>query len=186
MSWYYSYYIGKKVNNKIEIIGMYDNKGEVHPVLERGRMSASSLYENFVKYYGEDLEDLQHKLGGYISILPYRDLPSGDYIKRGYFLIEDVNKYLEEHNSWDLFYDKISPEVYVERFKNEQVFGAPRPKKDSFDCEYEPHSCADYIYFTYPDEFSEEYEASMIRYAVSILDPNYDEMDDIVVVLSQG
>ena len=187
MSWYYSYYIGKKVENKIEIIGIYDNKGKVHPVIERSRSFASSLKDRFDRYNGEDLEELKEKLStDYISICPYKDLPKGDFIKTGYFLIEDVTQYLKENDTWDLFYDKISPEVYAEKLKNEQMLGAPKPKKDIEGNEYEVHSCADYMYFAYPDYYCEEYEVFMIKDAVEMLEPYNYERDDLVIVLSQG
>lgn len=184
MSWYYNYYIGKEINGKIEIIGMYDNEGRVYPVIERSRSFASPLKNRFCKYIGDDLKELEEELHGYISVCSYRDLPSGDYIKTGYFLIEDVTQYLKEHDTWGLFYDKMSPEVYAEKLKIEQTFGPPKPKKNEEGYEYEIPSCADYMYFAYPDYSCEEYEASIIKYAVEILQPI--EKDDIVIVLSEG
>ena len=186
MSWYYNYYIGKKVDNKIEVIGMYDNEGKVHSIVERSRSFASPLKNRFYKYEGEDLKELEEKLQGYISICPYKDLPNGDYIKTGYFLIDDVTQYLKTHDTWDLFYDKISPEIYAEKLKIEQTLGAPRSKKDEEGNEYEVHSCADYMYFAYPDYNSEEFETFLIKYAVEVLQPYNFERDDIVIILSEG
>ena len=186
MSWYYNYYIGKKVDDKIEVIGMYDNEGRVHSAVERSRSFASSLKNHFCKYVGDDLKELEEKLGGYISVCSYKNLPTGDYIKTGYFLIEDVTQYLKNHDSWDLFYDKMSPEVYAEKLKIEQTFGPPKPKKDVEGNEYEIHSCADYMYFVYPDYYCEEYETFLIKYAVEILQPYNFEKDDVVIILSEG
>lgn len=188
MSWYYCYYIGKKVNNKIEVIGMYDNNGKIHPVLERSRSFASSLKDYFNRFEEiEELEELKDILGAeYISICPYKNLPKGDFVKAGYFLIEDVTQYLKEHDAWDLFYDKLSPEVYAERLKIERILGAPKPKVDEEGNVYEVHSCSDYMYFAYPDYSCEEYEAFMIKYAVEMLQPYNYERDDIVIILGEG
>lgn len=187
MSWYYNYYIGRKVNDEIELIGIYDNKGKIHPALEISHSFASSLHDKFYHY---DDERLKKELDdGIISILPYRDLPTEDFIKRGYFLIEDVEKYLEDGNTWDIFYDYISPQVYAEKLKTECLLGRPShvkldEKGLEFETEEDTRSCRDYMYFAYPDYQSEGYEAFLLRSAVGMIEP-YDT-DNIVIVLSEG
>ena len=79
----------------------------------------------------------------------------------------------------------MSPEVYAERLKVEQMFGPPKGKEEDDD-DYKVHSCADYIYFAYPDYFCEEYEVSVIKKAVEILQPYNFDRDEIVIVLSEG
>lgn len=188
MSWYYNYYIGRKKDEKIDIIGVFDNNGKVHPVLELSRSFASNLHELFEKYEEEYLEE---RLGGLISILPYKDLPKGSFIKSGYFLIEDVEKYLKDEDTWDIFYDYISPQVYAEKLKTECLLGRPSHVKlgeegIELETEEDIRSCRDYMYFAYPDYSSKEYEAFIIREVVEMLEPYNFEKDDIVIILSEG
>ena len=180
MSWYYSYYIGKKINDKIKIIGPYDNKKQLHPVVERSRSFASSLKDDFIRSDDEELKEIMNS--DYVSILPYNDLPKGSYIKTGYFLAEEVQYYLDTGNLDDIFYEKLSPEVYAEKLKIESVLGVPETKIN----EYKSYSCADYIYFAYPDYRCKEYEAFLIREMVNILEPFLFEKDDIVIIMTEG
>ena len=184
MSWYYRYYIGKKIDGKIEIIGPYDNKGQLHPVLELSRSFASSLKDRFIKSDDEELKERMKS--DFVSLLPYNDLPKGSYIKTGYFLVEDVQYYLNTKSLDDIFYEKLSPEVYAEKLKIESVLGAPETKINEYGDEYKPYSCADYIYFAYPDYTSKEYEAFLIREMADILDPFLFEGNDIVIVMTEG
>ena len=191
MSWYYSYYIGRKNNEKTDVIGVFDNNGKVHSALERSRSFASSLHELFERYHGEDYKELEEKLGGYISILPYKDLPKGSFVKSGYFLIEDVEKYLKDEDTWDIFYDHISPQVYAEKLKTECLLGRPSHVKlgkegVELETEEDTRSCRDYMYFAYPDYSSKEYEAFIIREVVEMLEPYNFEKDDVVIILSEG
>ena len=184
MSWYYSFYIGKRVNDKIEIIGVYNNKGNIYPALEYSRSFASSLKDSFRRCENEELKKkLNNDL---ISILPYHLLPTGDYIKSGYFLIEDVQKYLEGNDSGDLFYEKLTPEVYAEKLKTESILGTPQPKKDEDGYDIKTYSCADYMYFAYPDYSCKEYDSFIIRTVVDMIEPYNLDKEDIVIVMSEG
>ena len=182
MSWYYSYYIGRKKGDKIELIGAFDNSGNIYPVLERSRSFASSLKNRFMRYDGKIINNKLHS--DYISVLPYDKLPRDNYIKSGYFLIEDVEKYLIGNNSDDLFYERLSPEIYAEKLKTESILGIPKSKKDDEGYDIEIHSCADYMYFSYPDYYCEEYESFIIKEVVDIYESV--DKDDVVIVLSEG
>lgn len=183
MSWYYSYYIGRKKGDKIELIGVYDNKGKIYPALELSRSFASSLKNRFIRYDGEIINDTNRS--DLISVLPYRELPKDDYIKSGYFLIKDVEKYLINKDSYGLFYERLSPEVYVEKLKTESVLGVPKQKKDDEGYDIETYSCSDYMYFSYPDYFSEEYESFIIKEIIDVYGL-LDKDDDVVIVMYEG
>lgn len=186
MSWYYSFYIGKKVDGNIELVGPYDNNGKIHPIFETSRSFMSSLKDEFYRYGGDDLEKLENELSAaIISTLPYKDLPKDNFIRSGYFLTDEVQQYLENKDDWNLFYDWMSPEVYAEKLKVEAILGAPTPRKDEEGNEIEVHSCRDYIYFSYPAYHSKEYDAFLIRTAVGIYFDSFDS-DDIVIIMGEG
>lgn len=77
---------------------------------------------------------------------------NNDYIKSGYFLCEDVNKYLKSENKYDFdgFYDRLDPIIYSALVKS-------RPEtivRDSteYECEKEIlRGANDYMWFAYSD-----------------------------------
>ncbi len=184
MSYYYNYTIGYERDGKLYPLGPYDASGKIRYALSRSRSFASDLHQRF-GLVGEDQisDDLRNCLThtGFdgktympdVRYLYLDELPSGDYIKKGYFLIEDVVRYEESKDSFDLFYDRLSPVVYSAMVQNEKMFGKPEPTEDEFGTEYTPHSVADYMFYAYPDYYSEEYEASLLREMADILD-NYE------------
>lgn len=173
MSYYYSYYIGYKKDGKFFPLGPYDSFGELHPVLCKSRSFASDLHTEFLPIKGEEVSDELRKDFEFtdwqgnkivdVKYLTVKDLPTGSFIKKGYFLIDDVKAYEEDKYAFDIFYDHLSPSVYAAKLENELKFGKPKPKKDEFGEEYEEHSVSDYIYYAYPDYDSIEFEAWTIR-----------------------
>jgi len=192
MSWYYNYYIGCEKEGKLYPVGPYDANGNLHAVLERSKSFASDLHEEFRNIPKEMMsEELKKEFQvgedgyGYLSYLPISELPSSDFIKRGYFLIEDVQRY--QSGDDDVFYDSLSPEVYAARLLSETRLGPPRAQLDEAGEEYVPHSVADYMYFAYPDEFCPEYEAHVIKCALAPYEySKIMENAKPVVILSQG
>ena len=209
MSWYYSYYICRKEkeNGKLYPFGPFDYKGDFFDALEKSRSFASKLYESFYDIRSaEDRHMISEELlravhgglsdddykkfyegGGYYcwSYLPYNELPKGDYIRKGYCLIEDIACYEDEDNYFDGFYDWLTPEIYAKKLDNELKFGAPKPEKDSFGEEYTPHSMREYSFYRWVDYESPEYEAHVIRETFEIMrGDNKDE--EIFIILVQG
>ena len=111
MSWYYDYYIcmQDKDTKKIDVFAPFDSLGKLHSVFNRSRSFASDLYESFHPVNDLLTEDAIRKLWrscsdpeseiteedlgwikNYTSYLPYSELPNGDYLKKGYFLLEDI------------------------------------------------------------------------------------------------
>jgi len=208
MSWFYDYYLGYEKDGKIYPLGPYDSHGKLHRVLSKSRSFASHLYKQFVEMSDDEASEELKKQFTYqfgedahppkLEVLPLQHLPAGDYIKRGYFLIQDVEQYLAYKDAEDLFYDNLSPEVFaarllMEKDRHSAPVGVVQSSND--DDEYEgdeyestvPHPVTDYMYFAYPDYASEEYEAFLIReYASAFEYSECLEGAEIVVILDQG
>jgi len=185
MSYYYQYYLGIKDKEGIKPFGPYDCNGKLYPIIERSRSFASDLHDDFyvisdnlkteklIKELG--YEDCNGNIVAEVKYLPFNELPNGDYIKSGYFLIEDVKSWEKDKYNDDLFYNMISPDVYAELLRNELTFG-----KNVFDGEVEDESekeelskglnASDYMRFAAPDYSSKEYEAELIRQVALMFD----------------
>lgn len=200
MSYYYTYYLGYKHEGKIYPLGPYDCFGKLRDVINRSRSFASNLHERFWPVEEDEISDELRKEFEYtdwedkkvvsLKKLALSKLPSGDFIRRGYALIDDVKVY-EEADSYDtdgLFCDFISPTVYAAMSANEKTFGKPAEREDADGNRYIPNSASDYMYYAYPDYSSENYEADIIRSAASSYKYTNEMPEDaeIVVLLSEG
>lgn len=203
MSWYYTYYVGFEREGKIYPLGPYNVEGKLCSVISKSRSFASDLHNRFydiskemvseefknefLKYAEGDEEEELRDLS-LLSYLPISELPTGDYIKRGYFLIEEVEDY--ESDSDDAYMSPpISPTVYAKKMEKEFRFGPNKPEKDEYGNEYTEPNASDYTYYAYPDYNSEEYESEKIRNAAYRLYDVYNcEKNGIrlVAILSQG
>lgn len=204
MSWYYTYYVGFEREGKIYPFGPYTAEGKLRPVISRSRSFASDLHNRFYDISkemvseefrneflkdseGDEEEELRDL--AYLSYLPIDELPKGDYVKRGYFLIDEVEKY-EKDPSDAYMTSPISPVIYAKKMENELKFGPNKPKKDAYGDEYYEPNASDYTYYAYPDYECEEYEAERIRnvaYSLYDYDYNFDKSGaKLVVILSQG
>jgi len=204
MSWYYTYYVGFVRDGKIYPLGPYDAEGKLCPVISRSRSFASDLHYQFYDISeemvskefkneflrnAEDDEEEELKYLAYLSYLPINDLPKGDYIKRGYFLVEDVERYEEDSEDFPYMTPPISPVVYAKKMENELKFGP----KDDYGDEYCEPNASDYTYYAYPDYGSKEYEAKKIRDVAGMLS-NFYRIDfyenehnvKLVAILKQG
>lgn len=205
MSYYYSYYIGyRDSSGKIYPYGPYDTFGKLYPVIERSRSYASDLHELFYIIPEDSISnELKNGLGYkdegkddytfHGKYLPLTDLPNGDYIKSGYFLIEDVKRYNKDNfDSEDLFYNMITPDVYAEMLHNQLIFDNSIYEKEDIEGErYIIPRASDYIRFSAPDYYSKEYEAAIIRQTATILDNwkffhNKDDFHEMVIIETEG
>lgn len=177
MSYYYNYYIGYKFDDKIYPFGNYNSKGHIVDVLSRSKSFASDLHNRFYcvkkEMYSEELikdfqyyyeDDSELNLG--LKYLPINELPTGSYIKKGYFLLEDIERYEKENDAWDIFYDYLDPITYNRYLDNEFRFGKPVELEDA-DGEKYTRSMANYAFYAYPDYSSEEYESWFLREVAS-------------------
>ncbi len=174
MSYYYNYSIGYQTEDgKIYPWGVYDRNGKHHDAFYRSRSFASKLHERFYPIHEDDISDELREEFSYeeytgekcmqeVKYLPINELPRMNYIKSGYFLLDDIHKYEEDNDCWDLFYDKLTPQEYIIKMENEMKFGKPTPRKDEWGDEYVPKSASDYAFYMYPDTTCEEYEAFVI------------------------
>lgn len=196
MSYYYSYYLGiKKQDGKIYPLGPYDCDGKLHHVLYDSRNFASDLHEEFDRIPDEMISDELRKEFEYknwndeivmdeVKYLPLKDLPTGDYIKTGYYLIEDIKKYEETHDDWDLFYERLSPVTYVGMLLAEKSGAAiPKQKYDEEGDPIDTYSAADYMYYAHPDYHCREYDAHLLRCAAESYEYSKVTRDAEIVVL---
>lgn len=179
ISYYYNYYIGYEKDGVIYPLGPYDCFGQLCEALSKSRSFASNLYNLFSPINNEKISDELRKRFGHknysgedvfdAKYAYLNELPSGDFIKRGYFLIRDVQRYEEDSYDFDGFYDYVGPTVYAAMLQHEMQFGHPEPKIDCEGEEYEVHGASDYMFYAYPDYNSKEYEMSLIRNVANML-----------------
>lgn len=183
MSYYYCYTIGiMDKEDKIKPFGPYDANGNLKYIIEKSRSFASDLHEDFYKVKEEQVTDELRKQFSYkewdgkekleVKYLPIENLTTKSYLKKGYFLIDDVQAW-EQGGDDSLFCNMITPEVYAEKMRNELTFGKNQPKKDEYDNKYTDPNASDYMYYAAIDYNSKEYEAEQLRNVAVILE-NYD------------
>ena len=197
MSWDYTYYIGyKDKDDKVYPFAPYDKNGELHCVRSVSRSFTSDLHESFYPFTednitdelvndihgdcGATVDELRKEMVGFgCGYLPVKELPHGSIMKTGYFLIDDIKEYLEDHSSYDLFFDHLSSEEYSMRLDNELKLGSPE-KEDE-------RSMRDYAFFSYEDENSKEYEAFVLRRAAHMFEfAKLPEGAELVIIMTQG
>ena len=200
MSYYYQYYIGYEdvLTGIIYPYGPYTSEGKLKPVIEKSRSFSSDLHNNFIYIPDACISSELRKEFEYenylgvkqvdVKYLKLEDLPTGEYIKKGYFLIDDVQAW-EQGGDDSLFYSMITPVIYIEKLKKEMIFGKNQPKKDEEGEEYTEPNASDYMYYAVPDYTSKEYEAFQIREAVNML-YDYDFFADdnkrIIILETEG
>ena len=213
MSEYFDYYIGYKQNDKIYPLGPYNAKGELLPayehsssfgyglpelidnVLLRENASDSLIEEEIIGNYGNlrDENDT-HENGLYWTYADdlFEMCNHGDYIKSGYFLLDDIRIYKQNGNSTqdvDIFYDKLDSDEYAMRLQNELIFGPPLHKKDECNNDITDHSIRDYGYFAYADYYSKEYIFSKINAIIEVLIGDFYTIPEdakLVVIMTRG
>lgn len=199
MSYYYNYAIGYIHEGKLYPLGPYTRKSDgtydLKYVISRSRSFASNLHEQFwelapAMYSNALLEEFPKESYCNLRYLDASKLPTGPYIKSGYFLIEDVRRYelMNGFDTQDLFYDSVSPTIYSQLLQNELMFGKPDLEKDCAGEEYRPKTASDYMYYAYPDYYSPEYEAEVLRQAIDAID-DYATIPSearFAIILSEG
>lgn len=185
--------MGKMSGDKIFPLGPFDENGKPYSIFTRSRSFASNLHREFIPMTKNMVSDELKKSGICYALdesddmfmssnkyLPYKDLPDDDYIRTGYFLIEDIMAYESNGNDdSDIFWDYMTPTVYAAKLINEQKFGKN---------ENDEHSVKDYMYFAYPDRDSIEYESFLINSAfASYIDEHYKtDVNSLVVIENEG
>lgn len=212
MSWYYTYYLCRKDNGtgKLYPFGPFDFKGRFFPVLEKSKSFASRLYERFNDIRSADdrkmiSEKLLEAVAGFsndeckefydgeddcfFSILSYKELPKGDYVKKGYCLIKDIETFERKTGDFKGFSDFLTPEIYAKKLENEIKLGVSKPVKDRFGYEYLPRTMSEYSFYMWVDYESADYEAHCIREAFDLIKgdlSNKEISEEVYVLLVQG
>lgn len=195
MSYYYNYYLGYKKENKFYPLGPYDANGKLHEVICKSRSFASDLHEDFWHLKDEEMSEELKKAFSYetgsgeiqyqkVKYLPFKLLPSDNFVKSGYYLIKDIDEYIKSNgDTEDLFYEKLDSTVYAMKLKNEIALGKESTKYDCEGEELENYSASDYAFFAYPDYNSKEFEAFIIRQAANMFEFSELLKDAEIVVL---
>lgn len=185
MAEYHFYYIGWMDREEhIYPLGPYDCNGVLRPVIAKSRSFMSDLYEDF--WYVQDkmvTDELRQKFAykdyngeevmpdlRYIKI---SNLGSGDFVKRGYYLTDDVQMYLLHDAPTDeIFFERLAPEVYAAKYQTEISLGKKQTNEDDAgEDEYTvQRSVTDFMYFAYPDYHSKEYETHQLLLAADMFE----------------
>ena len=188
LSWYVNFYVAYQTSDgMIYPYGPFDYSGDYKCIHWTSRSFTTDLKDSFdtVKkeqvskelidaIYNSEIDD-DYELSMYWGICPLENLPSGDFIKSNYYLIDDIEKYQKDKHAEDLFYDSLDPITYNLKSQNELKFGKPTETTDEWGDKYTPYSCADYAFFTYADYDCKEYEAHKIRIIVYSMYDSYKE-----------
>lgn len=203
MSYYYYYYIGyiDKKDNKIYPYGPYTRKDKenIACVLDYSQSFDEEFSDHFItipsEMYSDELRNTNHFAEclkeNYCPEPKYckvSELPTGGFVKTGYFLIRDVVEYMKDKDS-DVFYDRLDPVTYNGMVASELQFGKPEKAIDDFGEEYVPNSAGDYMYFAYPDYSCAEYKAHQLRMILNGLmdfEDEYDGTKEFVILETEG
>ena len=197
MSYYYNYYLGyiDKNNNKIYPYGPYTStkKDNLSCVMNYSRSFDDNFSDFFDEiprdmYSSELMTDRNFKEAFEENYCPnpkycrIANLPASDFIKSGYFLIEDVTNYMTNKDS-EVFLERVDPIAYNGMVASELKFGKPERKMDDFGEEYTPYSASDYMFFAYPDYNCVEYRAFLLKQFLNSMEEFEDTTNKEFVVL---
>lgn len=206
MSYYYCYKLGYKKNNKIYPLFPFRDDGTWADVITRSRSYDNHLHDDFnainkdmlsdemikqllkdVSLYGESEEDYIDKVVPYIKWLPLDQLPADEYLKSGYYLISDVERYESESKDtrsvfdMDLFYDQMSTTAYNARLHNVLMVGDDSEKDE--DGDYIKRPITDYMFYVYPDYDCKEYDSFLLKTMARMCDTYHMDKDTEIVVI---
>ena len=195
MSYYYNYYVGYIKDNKIYPWGPYDANHRLKYALSKSRSFASDLHYEFNVVSEEQISNELRKQFEYtdyqdnivmptVKYLPVKDLPSSNFIQKGYFLINDVQEYEKDGcgNGSDYFYEKLTPQVYTAKLEAQIKFGPNKPDENG----YTEHNASEYMYYAYPDYNSMEYEAFILKVFAAAIESYSLSCDEYVILETEG
>ena len=199
MSYYYNYSLGYKLNDKIYPLGPCDANGKFYYVLEQSASFACHLHEEMIPIHKSQVTDeLKKAFGSWtestfvdkpttdMKYMLASDLPSGDPVRKGYFLIKDVKQYEATGDTWDLFYDSLTPHIYAEKLKNEVTFGRGPAKFDTEWEEITEPSASEYMYYAFVDKTTDEYAAFMLRRFLETYEFSIPKGAEFVILETEG
>lgn len=159
MSEYINYYICKQNKNTklIYPLGPFDDRGNLKCVIWKSRSYYTDLIDLFspipkelitnelaTKLYNSSLEECLNNENDMFNnndyymmhYYPLSELGSSNYIKSGYYLIDDIKEYEKsqlDNYEFDGFYEYLSPQLYCELLRSENSSKFKREAKK--DCE---------------------------------------------------
>lgn len=177
------------------VLGPFDNNGNLCSILVKSRSYASNLHEKFRKISDDEISDDIRKHFEYrddytgknivdLKVLEVDKLPSGEFVKSGYVLIDDVKAY--ENGEDDVFYGVLSPTVYAAKANNERIFGKNEERTDEYGDKYHEPNASEYMYYAWVDKNSEEFEACIIRGVYHMMVDYEEDGFKYFVLLSEG
>lgn len=201
MSYYYNFYLGYKKDGLFYPLGPFDMNANIVPVVSYSAGNSSGLHEGFYvldKSYMSDslreclcVDEDGNTIDAPVSYCMLKDLPKGDFIKRGYYLIDDVEQYELNKDccpkDLDIFYDKLSPTVYSSMLLTQSMTDkAPETHYDDGEVE-ERRPATDYMYYCYPDWWGKEYQADILREAmIQFFDYSLSKDVEYVILETEG
>lgn len=170
MSTYYYFYLGyRTLDNKVHLLGPCDKFGKFHPMLERSRSFIGNVPYNFYHIDESEMDDEVKIKFGYesynktisynISYLPTNELPSTDFIKSGYFNVDEVLKNLNES------------EKYFEEYYNFNEYSLKLQSAVISNDTEEINRLKKFIFYSYPDYSSDEYVYFLLNQYISFYGP---------------
>lgn len=204
MSTYYDFYLGYKAkgDDKLHAFGPYDKFGNLTSFLCKSRSFISDIHEEFRKCSIEQLDDelkdkftytysdpgKNEKVYCNLYYLDYDELPSNcDYMKSGFYPVDEVTEYIQDKESLDFYYTEYySPTEY----------GMKLATAVNSNDEEQIKWLKSFVFFTYPDYNSIEYDTYYIKkfiwncmddyYIENRLKDHGQELDKIVILLRIG
>ena len=201
MSTYYLFYLGYTTNedDKVHLFGPFDKFGKKHPMVVRSRSFIYEMDKEFAPLNEENMGDDVKEAFGYK--MPYEDkvryglhylkaneLPDPNYIRSGYFLLDEVIAATGEDDPYETYFTEwYSPTEYSMRLSNAVM-------KDDKD---EIARLKEFVFFSYPDYCSKDYISSLIyqyiswngpfdRYSIesTLKDNNAGELKDMIILMN--
>jgi hypothetical protein len=175
MSTYYSYYIGYQTADvKLHAYGPYDCKGNLCPILEKSRSFISDLPDDFwnasIEMLDEELtkkfvyKGYNDRLETSLRFLPINELPTTDFIKKGYFLKDEVIEHIAHPDEEFYPTESYSVEEYAAKAAS-IISNFNGINKD------EVEDLQRFYFYCYPDYNSCEFESFILRHTVSVQGP---------------
>lgn len=199
MSYWYTYYIGYELNGVVHVAGPhYKESQKAMPALAKSRSFASDLHDDFYNLsenkMGDDVKyqftytDWEGKEAlEKVKYLPIEQLPSVNFVKMGYYLIQDIQRYQKNKVvEREYFYSMISPEVYLAKVENQMKFGPNPEREDVFSNKIREPDASEYMFYAIPDYDSKEYESSILHQVVDMVDYAIPHDAKVVILETEG
>lgn len=191
MSYYYNYFLGAfdTKTEKFEIAGPFDKYGNTINLLSKTSLFASGLHEEMDELAEEQMEDEMKEQLSYINFqgekvidkvkyLMFSDMPCGSVVREAFVLKKDVFRYRENENEYLSFEDFaesiLTPKQYS-ALATDPTCGITIEEYDMDEGTVQKIRYAkDYMFFTWINKNSMEYESWIIQQMAYNMDYDYE------------